>query len=265
MKAIKIIGGLTLGLIAILALVSYFFLSNLEGIVKDIIEDVGTEVTGTPVSLSSVKIDLKTGKGKLRGLTIANPKGYKSDYALKLDTIVVRISPKSLTQPVIVINQVKIDGAKLNAEQRGQKTNLSDLLENMEKSGNKGATKPEPPANEPSTDEVRLMMEKFAFINTQATVISEYTEQKTIKIPDIRRKNIGNKKTGLTPEQLAQKLLNSIVKQVQNAVGQYLGKVAADALEEKLTEKLSEKLSADDMSKVEGLKLFFKKDGDKDK
>lgn len=258
MKAIKVIGGLALGLIAILAVVSYFFLSNLDSIVKGIIEDVGTEVTGTAVSLSGVTIDLKTGEGKLSGLTIANPKGYKSDYALKLDTIAVGISPKSLTGPVIVITQVKIDGAKIIAEQRGQKTNLSDLLENMEKSGNQGAEKPEPQSNESSTDEVRLMMEKFVFINTEATVISEYTEQKTIKVPDIRRKNIGNKNTGLTPEELAQKLLSSVVSQVQTAAGQYLGKVAADAVEEKLTEKLSEKLSADDMSKVEGLKSLFK-------
>ena len=263
MKAIKIIGVAALGLIAILAIASYFFISNLDGIVKDIIEEVGTEVTGTAVSLSSVKIDLTTGKGKLRGLTIANPKGYESDYALKLDTIAVGISPKSLTEPVIVITQVKVDGAKLIAEQRGQKTNLTDLLENMEKSAGKGATKSQP--SEPSTDEVRLMMKKFAFINSQATVISEYTEPKSIKIPDIRRKNIGNTKTGLTPEQLTQKLLSSVVKQVQTAVGQYLGKVAADAVEEKLTEKLSETLSAEDMSKVEGLKSFFKKDSDKDK
>ncbi|MEH6570665.1 MAG: hypothetical protein V7709_16415 [Halioglobus sp.] len=262
MKAFKVIGALVLGVIAILAIVSYVFLRNLDGIVKDMIEDVGTQVTGTPVSLNSVKIDLKTGKGKLSGLTIANPKGYKSNYALKLDTIAVGISPKSLTEPVIVITQVKIDGAKLIAEQRGQKTNLSDLLENMEKSGNKGSAKPEPKSSEPSADEVHLMIEKFAFINTQATVISEYTEQKSIKIPDIRRKNIGDKKTGLTPEQLTQNLLSSIMKQVQNAVAQYLGKVAVDAAEEKLTEKLSEELSPDDMSKVEGLKSFFKKDSE---
>jgi hypothetical protein len=265
MKAIKVIGAIALGLIAILAIVSYLLLSNLDSIVKGVIEEVGTEVTGTAVSLNSVNINLTTGEGTLSGLTIANPKGYQSDYALALDTIAVGISPMSLTGPVIVITQIKIDGAKLITEQRGQTTNLSDLLKNMEQPGDQSAEEIEPQSNEPATNDVRLMMEKFDFINTEATVISEYTEQKTIKIPDIRRTNIGNKDTGLTPEELAQKLLSSVVSQVQNAVGKYLATVAADAAEEKLTEKLTEKLGAGGMSAVKGLKSFFKRDSDGDK
>jgi uncharacterized protein involved in outer membrane biogenesis len=265
MKAIKVIGALALGLIAILAIVSYLFLSNLDSIVKGVIEDVGTEVTGTAVTLSGVNINLTTGDGTLSGLTIANPEGYQSDYALRLDTIAVGVSPMSLTGPVIVITQIKIDGAKLIAEQRGQTTNLSDLLKNMAQPGDHSEEEPEPQSSEPSTNDVRLMMEKFDFINTEATVISEYTEQKTIKISDIRRTNIGNKDTGLTPEELAQKLLGSVVSQVQDAVGKYLGKIAADAAEAKLTEKLGEKLGEGGMSAVKGLKSFFKRDSDEDK
>ncbi len=257
MKAVKIIGGIALVLVAIACIGGYYLLSNLDALVKDMIEDVGSDVTRTGVQLDSVQLDLTTGRGQLNGLTIKNPDGYSGEYALKLDTIVVEIDPTSLRDPVIVISEVKIEGAKLIAEQKGKNTNLGQLLKNMER--NPGAKEPAS-ADDSSSKEVRLMLKEFAFLNTKATVISGITETRSIDIPDIRQSNIGDATTGLTPDQLAQTLLRSIVKKVQKSVTRYLRDLGVDAVEKKLTDKLKEKLSADDMSKVEGLKNLFKKD-----
>ena len=75
-------------------------------------------------------------------------------------------------------------------------------------------------------------------------------------MPDVRRKNIGDKKTGLTPEQLAEEVLGSVVEGLEKAVGEYLGEMAAAAVEKELTEKMG----AEDKSKLDGLKSLFKKD-----
>lgn len=257
MKAVKIIGGIVLVLIAVVGIGGYFLLSNLDAIVKDMIEDVGSDVTRTSVRLDSVQLDLTTGRGQLNGLTINNPEGYTSEYALKLDTVVVEIDPASLRNPVIVISQVKIAGAKLIAEQKGTNTNLGQLLKNMEE-GSAG-TEPAAP-EEPSSKEVRLMLKEFAFVDTKATVISELTETQSIDIPDIRQSNIGDTQTGLTPDQLAQTLLSNIVNKVQKSVTRYLQDLGVNAVEKALTDKLKGTLSAEDMSKVEGLKNLFKKD-----
>ncbi|MFK8050197.1 MAG: hypothetical protein AB8B81_17345 [Halioglobus sp.] len=257
MKAVKIIGGIALVLLVVVAVGGYFLWSNLDNLVKDMIEDVGSDVTRTGVQLDSVQLDLTTGRSQLNGLTINNPQGYESEYALKLDTIVVQIDPTSLREPVIVISQVSIDGAKLIAEQKGKNTNLGQLLKNMERDS---GSKKSPPAGESSSQDIRLMLKKFDFLNARATVVSEITETQSIEIPDIRETNIGDTKKGLTPDQLAQTLLGNIVKKVQKSVTRYLRDLGVEAVEKKLTEKLKEKLSADDMSKVEGLKNLFKKD-----
>jgi hypothetical protein len=256
LKTSKVLGGAALGLIGAVAVVAYFLVSNLDAIIEDVIEQVGSEVTQTRVSLNNVEIDLSTGEGRLTGLTIANPPGYDSDYAFELDDIVVAIAPASLTKPVIVISQVKIDGASLIAEQKGTRTNLSELLDNIE-SGSAETQKQAPgESEEPAASPLRLMIENFAFINTQATLVTEEKGENSLKIPDVRRSNIGNKETGLSPEELAQQILGSVVKEVERAVGKYLGKLAADAVEKKLTEDMSES----DKSKLDGLKSLFKKD-----
>jgi hypothetical protein len=255
MKLGKAIGGAALGLILLVAVAGYFFLSNLDGIIKDVIEQVGSEVLQTRVSLDGVELDLSTGAGRLTGLTIANPPGYESDYAFNLNDIVIAISPASLTKAVIVISQVKIDGASLIAEQKGTQTNLGELLKNIESSSGESGQQAPAVDGEPAANEVRLMVENFSFTNTQATVLSEKSGENSLKVPDVRRSNIGDKKTGMTPEQLAEEILRSVVKEVENAVGQYLGKLAADAVEKKLTEKMSE----GDKSKLDGVKALFKK------
>ncbi len=57
---------------------------------------MGTELTGTKVSLEGTTIDLTTGGATLQGLTIDNPRGYSSDYALYLEKVTVAID---LCQP----------------------------------------------------------------------------------------------------------------------------------------------------------------------
>ncbi len=256
MKASKTIGGLALGLIVLAVLVGYFFVSNLDGLIKAAVERLGSDVTQTQVSLDGVKIDLSSGKGQLSGLTIANPDGYDSDYVLVLDDIVLAIAPSSLNGPVIVISEITIDGAKLIAEQKGGTTNLSDLLANVENASKSGESTPAPGEGDSPGEETRLMVEKFVFINTTGTFITEKSEEKSIEIPDVRRSNIGDKTVGLTPEQLTEELMNSVVGSVEKAVGQYLGGLAADAAEKKLTEKMS----TEDKSTLDGIKSIFKKD-----
>ncbi|MDK1024807.1 MAG: hypothetical protein QGD92_11315 [Gammaproteobacteria bacterium] len=251
MRAIKLVVAPVLGLVAIAFVLAYFLLSNLDDIVKRVIEDVGSQVTQTKVTLQSVHIDLKTGTGKLSGLTIANPAGYDSDYAFQLDNILVGIDLKSLSGPVIVITEVTVDGARLIAEQRGEKTNLTELLDNIEASSKQTGAEPAKPQEEVTPSKVRLMLENFAFINTSATIITEKLGETSLQLPDVRRKNIGNKQTGLTPEQLTNELLSSVIKEVTKAAGDYLRELAQDALKEKLKTKLKKKM--------ESLKSLFKR------
>ena len=50
---------------------------------------------------------------------------------LEMDKVAVQVEPGSLTGPVIVINEVTVDGARLTAEQKGTSTNLTQISNGM--------------------------------------------------------------------------------------------------------------------------------------
>jgi hypothetical protein len=259
MKTGKALGGLAVIVLLAVVIGGYLLVSNLDGIIKGVIEDVGSDLTQTKVTLDGVKLDLTTGKGQLSGLTIANPRGFDSDYAFRLEDITIALDLKTLSGPVIVISEVSIEGAKLNAEQKGETTNLGVLMENVEKSSKKANKTQVDAPDKTDPADVRLMLEKFVFVNTQGKIITEQSGEKALKLPDVRRNNIGNKTTGLTPEQLADELLQSVMKQVQKAVESYLADMAKDAIEDSIKEKMG--LSDGDDTEKSGLKsLFNKKD-----
>ena len=253
-KAVKIIIGLVVAAVAVVAVVGVLVLQNLDSIIKKVIEGVGSEVTGTEVRVSEVKFTLQEGRGEIYGLTIGNPPGYQSRHMFTMDEIAVQLEPASITGPVIVINEVLIDGAQLTAEQKGTTTNVQELLDSMQTGG-------EAPPAESSGEgaDVRLMLEQFAFINSKGEIKSPQLGDKSLTIPDIRVSDIGDRETGLTPSQLASAMLSNVIKQVEKAVGNYLEKQVKDAAKAELDKQLNENLSEKDREKLDGLKNLIKK------
>lgn len=259
-KTGKIVTGLVLVSIAAIAIVVTLVFQNLDGIIKKVIEDTGTKITGTAVSLDSVKLTLTDGRGELDGLRIANPTGFSSGPIFAMNQVALEIDPASVTGKVIVIREVIIDGAKLNAEQKGLATNLKALLDNIEKNTPKSA---EPAAVEStSPSDVRLMLERFAFTNTQASLITEQWGEQKLQLKDIVLTNIGDKETGLSPEALAGRMVQALVKQTEKAVQDHLKKLAKDAAKDEVDKQLDKHLDADDKAKLEGFKSMFKKKDD---
>ncbi|MFT6285911.1 MAG: hypothetical protein ACJAYC_001268 [Halieaceae bacterium] len=254
MKFAKIAITIVIVLGLLIAVAAYYVLSNLDGFIKETVESVGTEVTGTRVSLKSVDIDLGSGTGTLTGLIIDNPPGYDSPYAFSLDQVTVGIQPSSLTKPVIVISEVSINGANIIAEQKGTKLNLSELLDNINASVKEDEAVDEEPAPDETPSDIRLMMQKFVFAGTQAKVITEVKGEAILTVPDVTRTNIGDSVVGLTPEQLGAEVTQAVVEEVQDAVQDYLEDLAKAAMQEKIKAKTGIDLEA----ATEGLKSFFK-------
>jgi hypothetical protein len=253
-KAGKIILGAVVAIIAVVVIGVVLVVQNLDSIIKNVIEGAGTQVTGTAVRVSGVKFSLQEGRGEIYGLTIANPPGYSGGHLFEMDEIAVQLEPRSLAGPVIVINEVLIDGATLTAEQKGTRTNIQDLLDNLESGSPEAA-----PAEEGEAADVRLMMEKFAFINSTGTVKTQQFGERELKIPDVQMSDVGDRDTGLTPQQLANQMLSRVVKQVEKAVGDYLEDLVKDAAKKEIDKQLDEKIGAENREKLEGLKSLIKK------
>ena len=256
-KTAKIIISLFAAAIVAAVLVVVLVLQNLDGIIKQVIEQVGSDVMQTPVTVSDVKFTLKDGRGEIYGLNIANPQGFTTKTAFAMDKIAVQVAPASLTGPVILIEEVTVDGAALTAEQRGLSTNLQALLDGMKPSDTQA-----PAAESGEAADLRLALEKFDFVNSETTVVTEQFGDKTLNLPAIRLTNIGDKGTGLPPEALANEMLRSVIQQAQIAVKDYLEDLVKDeakeAAEQELNKQLDKKIGAENRKKLEGLKGLMK-------
>lgn len=260
MKALKILLGTLVAVVAVVAIVVVIGLQNIDKIVKTAVEEVGPKVLGTPVQLAEVNIKVTEGRGELRGLTVANPRGFSDASAFSLGEIALEIDTESLTGDVIVIDEILIKNASLLAEQKGLKdTNLQALLNNVQ-SNSAGANKPQAETQKTEAgSDVRLAVKKFTFADSDMKLVSEQLGEHTVKLPAINLTNLGSKEKGLTPEELANAVIEPLIAQAKRAAQDRLEDLAKEKAKEELNKKLTEKLGEDGAEKLNQLKSLFGK------
>ena len=104
---------LAVGVVVLAAIIAWQLFANLDNIVAGIIEDVGSDVLKTDVSVSGVSIDLRSGKAIIAGMTIANPQGYSKANLFELNNIAVELDLDSLNEDVLVINAIRIKNPQI--------------------------------------------------------------------------------------------------------------------------------------------------------
>jgi len=72
MKKILIIGVILI--VAVVGVGAYVLLSSIDSVVKAAVEEIGSDATGTKVSLNEVEISPISGFGALRGFRMTIPK-----------------------------------------------------------------------------------------------------------------------------------------------------------------------------------------------
>ena len=126
-------------IIVVLLVIVWQVGSNLDKIVAGVIEDVGSDVLKTSVSVSGVEIDLKGAKAGIAGMTIANPKGYSRANLFELEGISVDLDIKTVTQDVLVIKAIYIQNPKILFEGNASGgSNMQTLLDNIESGASDG-------------------------------------------------------------------------------------------------------------------------------
>lgn len=273
MKAIKIIVGLIIVLIIAVSGVLFFGLSKINGIVEEVIETVGSKTLQTAVNVSAVDIVLLEGRGSVKGFTVANPKGFSNNSVISVGDVGLQIDIESITKDVKVIKEVYIDAIALRAEQKNiTDTNIQALINNLKSSSSSSTVQNTSATKKSGGPEVRLMIESLRIGDSSIALETENFGGRTVNLPGYTQKNIGDKAKGLTPEQISQVIMDSILTRAKQAVKKELegllkSELAAKAKEKldakveeakqeattKLQEKLGDKVNAGDIDKLKGL------------
>ena len=234
----KTIYALVITIITIIAIFWYMKNIDFNGYIKEQIEIQGSTATGQTIKIEQLDITPLKGIGIIRGISLSNPKEYKNDTALSIDTVHLNIDITSITQQPYIINQLKVTGVTVNAElnQNGQ-TNLLAIQNSTGKNNPPSQSANQSVKKDGSKDRIflkELTLENIV-INLDLSVLNKNIE--VLNLDTITLKNIGGKK-GMPIDDLAPELSKKILKILE----QKIIEKQKDDLEEKLKEKLKDQL-----------------------
>jgi uncharacterized protein involved in outer membrane biogenesis len=199
--------------------------------VASTIERHGRAVTGPDVDVDGVDLALTSGRAELGGLTIDNPSGYDTDYAVRIGHATVELEIGSLAGDVPVIEELTLDGASINAEQRDNAINLTDIQRHASASS----------ADDGGREPGRIVIERFRLRDARVVLTSRYLhEPEELPLREIVVENVGAATGGATYAQAAQALLLPVIAAAQSAAAERLKAVAAAAATEALREEVDE-------------------------
>jgi hypothetical protein len=212
-------GGIILGILILLGIGLYFLVSSLDSIVEAAVEKYGSEMTQAEVQLDQVQIELTSGKGALRGLTVGNPEGFKSARALSLGELSVQLDTGSVTTDTVVIKEIAIKAPEVIYEFGLKGSNLDALKRNVDVYTAQGKDKKKPEDAKPGETGPKLIIENLHIRNGKVNVTAPEFQSQTASaaLPNIHLTGIGKRSGGATAAEVTEQVLAAISEQAARA------------------------------------------------
>lgn len=231
----KILLRVIIALFVLVALAAVAVVIFLDSGVKRGIETVGPMLTKVPVKLSSVNISILSGSGKISGLDVGNPEGYKTPSAIKVGTASLSLQPGSILKDKVVIHSINVQSPEITFETDLKGNNLSKIVSNLQESPG-GAKGTQPPANKTEAKaSKKLQVDDFvikdAQLHVSLNVAALGAKSATVTMPEIRLTNLGQGPEGITAAELTKRVLQEIEKVAVQQAGSVVGDLSKQASE----------------------------------
>ncbi len=215
----KILIGIA-ALIVIIAIGVFVLFSNLEGIIKTAIEDNGSEVTQSNVSLDAVELNITSGSGGLKGLAVGNPSGFEQANIFELGVISMKVDIAKSDKSLIVINEILIDQPAVTYELNQTTNNVDALQKNVDEYMTKKGLKGDGSAKESGEEGPKIIIENLYIKNGKLKVFSPILAGKELggNLPNIHMKDIGKKEGGASPEVVAAQIVDKLTESAMGVV-----------------------------------------------
>jgi len=215
--------------IVAVAVMIFVGISKIDDMVVVAVERVGTNITGTTVTLDEAEISLRSGEGALRGLHIANPAGFSDREAFNLEEISFRVNIESLRGEVFRIDEIHVIGpvALVELNEEG-KSNFDVIQSKMNRHRDSQKDSEGSEYVEPKRMQVGLFHTEEGSVETDATALGAGSSK--VELPVIRLEELGGEE-GFTGEELGSAILEALGDQVlQTALEEELKRLVAENL-----------------------------------
>jgi hypothetical protein len=250
-------------ILIIIGVAMFVLVGKMDDIVKAAIEEEGSAALGSPVRVESVVTNLKEGSAILSNFSIANPAGYQAKNAVEVSSFSASVDYKNQT-----IENIEIDQPIINAEQKGQKNNFQDLLENMPATEEEEDVATEEDTTVITIKQLALRRATINLVTSELAVGAQQFElpDQSFVMEDFVLNNLSGTATEIS-DQVVKSLTAHVSLQVKAYLKKQLGELAKAKLLEEAKSKIAEqlegkldgKLDGEIGEKLKGLKFKFGK------
>lgn len=231
MKKILFRGLIVVVLLLVIAVIAVALTLNTA--VHKGVETLGSQIAKVDVQLDDVDLSLFSGSGKVEGLVVGNPEGYKTSNAMSMAVASLAISPSSLLSDKVVVKSIRLEAPKITFELGPGGSNLQRIQANIESTTGGGEPKPEEP--KPASDKPgkKLQVDEVVVTGGTVTLGIAMLGGKVIEapLPEIRLNNLGQGPEGITGGELAKVILWEVNKQAIQTYSEKLAQAGAEALQ----------------------------------
>ena len=215
----KLLLGIAVVVLLVIAGGAWWLYTSLDSVVASAIRKYGSQITGVSVKVSSVKIVPADGTASLRGLVVGNPKDFKTEHALLLGEISMKLDIGSLTKDVVLVKEISIIKPDVSYEYASGGSNLDAIKHNVdryvaENLGGKNESKDKGSGK-------KFIIENFYVKDGKANVSADILKSKTtsVTLPDLHLRDIGKKSNGATAGEVTKEVMSALTQSVTKSTG----------------------------------------------
>jgi len=227
-KRVWITVSIVVGVVAILLVLAY---TQLDLVIRKGVERMGPEMTGTFVTLEKVRLSPLSGRGRIEGLLIGNPDGFKTDHAIRVGAIQLDIAPKSLLTKKIVIKELLVEAPEITYEADLRGSNISKIQRNLAKAeADQAAGEKEAEAAGEEGGQ-KVVIRNLIISNGKIRLSTQVMKGKTVMLPlpTIHIKDLGEDTGGVTAVKATTTVFDSMARNLARSVTGITGTVGAGA------------------------------------
>jgi hypothetical protein len=240
-KVLKIVAAvLGIGLVALIIVV-WVLVAKLDSLVARAIENGGSRVTGTEVTVSGVDIGIEEGSGTVSGLSVANPDAFSNRPAFHLGEITLDIDVNTIQgDGAVVVEVIRIQAPEVLLETIADgSTNLDVIRRHVQSVADQAKSRGGDPGAGSGDDSRPLLLKRIEFsdgiVRGDATALG--IEPFEVRLPAFEISDVGAP-NGVPPAEIGSTILVALSRKAAEAVAREQG---GKLLKEKLGEIVGEK------------------------
>ena len=177
-------------------------------------EELLTQAVGTKVAIASIDIALIEGEMTIRGLTVANPEGFRTEHAFEAEEVRIAVELGTLLEDAVVIREIAVEKPLVTYELGPDGSNLEAIQQNVESAAGSGE------ASSRDAPTRQILVEDLYIRGGRVAASAVFLKEKAWKapLPDIHLENISSAGGGIAAADVIEEITSEVLANARRSI-----------------------------------------------